>query len=92
MARFQTQAPFPALRPRRLRAYPALRSMVRETHLSPADLIWPIFVMAGEDTSEPVSSMPGVSRHTIDRLPALAATARMLGIPAICIFPYTDLI
>jgi len=90
MARFQTQAPFPALRPRRLRAYPALRAMVRETHLSPADLIWPIFVMAGEDSHEPVSSMPGVSRHTVDRLPALAATAHKLGIPAICIFPYTD--
>ena len=90
MARFQTQAPFPALRPRRLRAHPALRAMVRETHLSPADLIWPIFVMAGEDSCEPVNSMPGVSRHTVDRLPALAAKAHRLGIPAICIFPYTD--
>ena len=90
MARFQTQAPFPALRPRRLRAHPALRAMVRETHLTPADLIWPIFVMAGEDSSEPVSSMPGVSRHTVDRLPALASKAHSLGIPAICIFPYTD--
>jgi porphobilinogen synthase len=64
--------------------------MVRETHLTPADLIWPIFVMAGEDSSEPVSSMPGVSRHTVDRLPALASKAHSLGIPAICIFPYTD--
>ena len=90
MARFQTQAPFPALRPRRLRAHPALRAMVRETHLSPADLIWPIFVIAGEDNGEPVNSMPGVSRHTVDRLPALAAKAHLLGIPAICIFPYTD--
>ena len=90
MARFQTQAPFPALRPRRLRAHPALRAMVRETHLTPADLILPIFVMAGEDSSEPVSSMPGVSRHTVDRLPALASKAHSLGIPAICIFPYTD--
>ena len=90
MARFQTQAPFPALRPRRLRAHPALRATVRETHLTPADLIWPIFVMAGEDSSEPVSSMPGVSRHTVDRLPALASKAHSLGIPAICIFPYTD--
>ena len=72
MARFQTQAPFPALRPRRLRSQPALRAMVRETQLSPADLIWPIFVMYGDDSCEAVSSMPGVNRYTVDRLPALA--------------------
>jgi porphobilinogen synthase len=90
MARFQIQAPFPALRPRRLRSQPALRAMVRETQLSPADLIWPIFVMDGDDSCEAVSSMPGVNRYTVDRLPALAKAAHRLAIPAICIFPYTD--
>ena len=90
MARFQIQAPFPALRPRRLRSQPALRAMVRETQLSPADLIWPIFVMDGDDSFEAVSSMPGVNRYTVDSLPALAKAAHRLAIPAICIFPYTD--
>jgi|TARA_B110000967_G_scaffold157726_1_gene162926 porphobilinogen synthase len=64
--------------------------MVRENTLTPADLIWPVFVMDGQDDAHPIASMPGVSRHTVDRLPALAAKARSLGIPAICIFPYTN--
>jgi porphobilinogen synthase len=46
--------------------------------------------MDGQDDAHPIASMPGVSRHTVDRLPALAAKARSLGIPAICIFPYTN--
>lgn len=90
MARSQNHASFPAYRPRRLRAQPALRDMVRENTLTPADLIWPVFVMDGQDDAHPIASMPGVSRHTVDRLPALAAKARSLGIPAMCIFPYTN--
>ena len=90
MARSQNHASFPAYRPRRLRAQPALRDMVRENTLTPADLIWPVFVVDGQDDAHPIASMPGVSRHTVDRLPALAAKARSLGIPAICIFPYTN--
>ena len=90
MARSQNHASFPAYRPRRLRAQPALRDMVRENTLTPADLIWPVFVMDGQDDAHPIASMPGVSRHTIDRLPTLAAKARSLGIPAICIFPHTN--
>jgi len=90
MARSQNHASFPAYRPRRLRAQPALREMVRENTLTPADLIWPVFVMDGQDDAHPIASMPGVSRHTVDRLPALAAKAHSLGIPAICIFPYTN--
>lgn len=90
MARSQNHASFPTYRPRRLRAQPALRDMVRENTLTPADLIWPVFVMDGQDDAHPIASMPGVSRHTVDRLPALAAKARSLGIPAICIFPYTN--
>ncbi len=84
-----TIAPFPAARPRRLRRTAALRAMVRETMLSPADFIWPIFVMEGRDDAAPVPSMPGVSRHTVDRVAGLAREAAALGIPAMCIFPYT---
>jgi porphobilinogen synthase len=64
--------------------------MVRENILTPADLIWPIFVMDGQDDAYPIASMPGISRHTVDRLPPLAAHARSLGIASICIFPYTN--
>ena len=84
------QAPFPATRLRRLRQSPALRSMVSQNTLSPADLIWPMFVRDGVDIVEPVSSMPGVTRRSVDRIVDLAVEARDLGIPAICIFPYTD--
>ena len=90
MARSENQASFPAYRPRRLRAQPALRDMVRENILTPADLIWPVFVMDGQDDAYPIASMPGISRHTVDRLPPLAAHARSLGISSICIFPYTN--
>lgn len=83
-------APFPASRPRRLRRAAALRDMVRENVLTPADFIWPVFVMDGDDKVEPVASMPGVSRHTVDQMARLARDARALGIPAMCIFPYTD--
>ncbi|MEO1704853.1 MAG: porphobilinogen synthase, partial [Pseudomonadota bacterium] len=57
---------------------------------TPADFIWPIFVMAGTDAEEAVPSMPGVVRRTVDRVGAAAREAWALGIPAICIFPYTD--
>ncbi|MHA1528302.1 MAG: porphobilinogen synthase [Alphaproteobacteria bacterium] len=83
-------APFPASRPRRLRRSPWIRSMVAENALSPADFIWPCFVIDGEDRAEPVASMPGVERLTVDRLVARAGEAHDLGIPAIAIFPYTD--
>ncbi len=83
-------APFPANRPRRLRQAPWIRSLVAENVLSPADFIWPCFVIDGEDRAEPIASMPGVERLTIDRLVAKAQEAADLGIPAIAIFPYTD--
>ena len=86
-----TLPPFPQTRLRRLRRTPALRAMVRESALSPADFIWPIFVMEGKDTEEPVASMPGVVRRTVDRVGAAAREAWDLGIPAICIFPYTGM-
>ncbi|MDC1229889.1 porphobilinogen synthase, partial [Octadecabacter sp.] len=86
-----TLPPFPTTRLRRLRATPALRSMVRENVLSPADFIWPVFVMEGTDAEEPVASMPGVMRRTVDRIGQAAHEAYALGIPAVCIFPYTTM-
>ncbi|MEM9725726.1 MAG: porphobilinogen synthase, partial [Pseudomonadota bacterium] len=82
-------APFPVARPRRLRAQPWIRSMVAENALSPADFIWPCFVIEGEDRAETVETMPGVERLTIDRLVVKAAEAAELGIPAMAIFPMT---
>lgn len=85
-----TLAPFPATRLRRLRSSQGLRNMVRENTITPQDFIWPIFVMDGTNTTEPVNSMPGVMRRTVDLVAGAAREARDLGIPAICIFPYTD--
>lgn len=73
-------------RPRRLRRTDALRRLVRETHLSVNDLIWPLFVHAGSD-SEEVASMPGVMRHSLDSLLKACGEAARLGIPAVAIFP-----
>jgi len=85
-----TQAPFPATRLRRLRRSDALRRLTRQTSLSVDDLIWPVFVRDGEGVEEPVSSMPGVLRRSVDLIGAAAREAQAMGIPAICIFPYTD--
>ncbi len=85
-----SHAPFPALRLRRLRRTPALRALVAETVLSPADFIWPVFVRDGEGVSEPIHSMPGVNRLSVDKVVEAAREAHALGIPAICLFPYTD--
>ncbi len=85
-----TIGPFPATRFRRLRKSDALRRLSREESLSVDDLIWPVFVMDGEDGAVPIPSMPGVERLTIDRVVRAAEDAASLGIPAICLFPYTD--
>jgi porphobilinogen synthase len=82
---------FPAMRLRRMRQSSALRSLVSQNSLSPSDLIWPIFVMDGTDTETPIASMPGVTRKTVDRAVIAAREAHALGIPAICIFPYTGM-
>jgi porphobilinogen synthase len=66
------------------------RRLVAETILSVDDLIWPMFVIEGSNAAEPVESMPGVERHTIDRLVAQAAIAVELGVPVIAIFPSID--
>ncbi len=85
-----TVAPFPTARLRRTRKSAAIRGLVRENALGVQDLIWPIFVREGDGVEEPVPSMPGVNRLSIDRAVAAAQEATGLGIPAICIFPYTD--
>jgi porphobilinogen synthase len=83
-------APFPITRLRRLRRTPALRALVAQTVLSAADLIWPIFIRDGDNIREPIASMPGVDRLSIDLAVAAAHEARDLGIPVLCLFPYTD--
>jgi porphobilinogen synthase len=80
---------FPAARLRRQRSSEGLRALTRETLLSVGDLIWPVFLRDGEGVVEPVPSMPGVSRMSLDRVVEAAAEAADLGIPAICLFPYT---
>lgn len=64
--------------------------MVCENRLSPADLIWPIFIREGENEREPVPSMPGVERLTIDLAVEAVGTAKDLGIPSVALFPATD--
>ena len=66
------------------------RRLVRETTLSVDDLIWPIFLIDGEKRREPVASMPGVERLSVDEAVREAERAARLGIPAIALFPYTD--
>jgi porphobilinogen synthase len=85
-----TQAPFPATRLRRTRQSPAIRDLVAENTLTAADLIWPVFVRDGDGVEEPVPSMPGVLRRSVDRVVEAAREAADLGIPAICLFPYTS--
>lgn len=64
--------------------------MVREHRVFPDDLIWPIFVREGKNQREPISSMPGVFRWTLDLLPQAVREAHDLGIPAVAVFPATD--
>jgi len=85
-----TQAPFPTTRFRRTRQSAPIRSLVQENTLSVGDLIWPVFVRDGENVVEPVSSMPGVNRLSVDKIVEAAREAADLGIPVICLFPYTD--
>jgi porphobilinogen synthase len=75
---------------RRTRKSAALRRLVAETGLGTSDLIYPVFVLDGEGRSEPVESMPGINRLSIDGLLKEAAEAQRLGIPAIAIFPVVD--
>ena len=83
-------APFPLTRLRRTRASAAIRALCQENDLSVGDLIWPVFICDGEGVEQDVASMPGVKRRSVDLVAEAAKEAQDLGIPAICLFPYTD--
>ncbi len=78
------------IRPRRNRLTAALRALVRETRVTPNDLVLPLFVVEGDDMEETVAAMPGVSRLSPDRVVAQARAAHVLGIPAVALFPVID--
>jgi len=82
-------APYPYLRMRRGRVAPWMRAMLAEHRLHPSDFIWPFFVCDGRDCEEPIASLPGVSRWSIDRIGAQARLAADSGIPCIALFPNT---
>ena len=79
----------PRIRSRRLRSTAWIRALVREHHLTPSDLIWPVFVQEGEGLRTPIASMPGVERLSIDLLIPAVSEAKALGIPAVAVFPVT---
>ena len=83
------RGPYPATRMRRMRCNDFSRRMMRETRLSADDLIWPVFILEGDKQREPVASMPGVERLSIDLLVEAAGGIHALGVPAIALFPVT---
>ncbi len=80
---------FPTARMRRNRDGDAVRRLVAEAVLTPDDLIWPVFLTDGSNRTEPIDSMPGAERLSVDRLVGEAEAAMELGIPAIALFPQT---
>ena len=84
-----SNASFPALRMRRARAAAWSRALVAENTLTPSDLIWPLFVTEGEGMEEPITSLPGVLRWSVDKIADRARDAQQLGIPCIALFPNT---
>ncbi|MEW8560652.1 MAG: porphobilinogen synthase [Candidatus Thiodiazotropha sp.] len=85
------RSPFPATRMRRMRRDDFSRRMMRETRLTPADFIYPVFVLEGEGAREAVPSMPGIERMSVDLLVEEAKQIEDLGIPAMALFPVTPL-
>ena len=83
-------APYPSSRPRRLRRDAFSRNLVRESLLTPSDLILPVFVHEGVDLVTPVTSMPGVARQSLDHLLRTAEQCVALGIPVMALFPVID--
>ena len=80
---------YPATRLRRTRATSWSRALHRETVLTPADLIWPLFVTAGTGVEDPIAALPGVSRWSVDRIVERSREAIALGIPCLALFPHT---
>jgi porphobilinogen synthase len=87
---FASFAPFPSGRPRRLRRDAFTRNLVRENALTAHDLIYPVFVLDGKQRREPVASMPGVDRLSLDLLLPVAEECVQLGIPVMALFPVVD--
>jgi porphobilinogen synthase len=87
---FDAVGQYPAYRPRRLRQSPALRRLVRETQLSAAQLILPLFVRPGRKVRRPIAAMPGVFQLSPDELLRQAAHAREAGVPAVLVFGIPD--
>ena len=85
-----TRGTYPNTRMRRTRATAWSRTLHRETILTPADLIWPLFVTEGNGVEDPVASLPGVSRWSVDGTVARAKEAVSLGIPVVALFPNTQ--
>ena len=81
---------FPASRPRRLRRDAFSRALVRESRLAAADLIYPVFVLDGQNQTQDVASMPGVQRLSVDCLLPLAEQCLALGVPVMALFPVID--
>lgn len=81
---------YPRTRMRRNRKQPWSRALVAENRLDVSDLIWPVFVIEGSARRDPIPSMPGVDRLSIDELVAAVAEAKELGIPAVAVFPHVD--
>lgn len=89
MTNFSARGKYPLTRMRRLRRSPWIRELVAEHRLTTSDLIWPLFVLDGAERSEPVSSLPGVNRLSIDLLLHQVAVAIELGIRLVALFPVT---
>ena len=81
-------AAFPTTRMRRMRAHDWSRRLMRETRLTPDDLVWTLIISDREDGREPVASMPGVERRSVDEAVKAARRAASLGIPAVALFPH----
>ena len=84
------QAQFPAIRMRRMRRDPFSRALMRENVITASDLIYPVFILDGDNRSEAVLSMPGVERVSIDLLLKVAEDCVALGIPVLALFPVID--
>ena len=81
---------FPAVRMRRMRRDPFSRALMREHHVTASDLIYPVFILEGTHQREPVLSMPGVERVSVDLLLKVAEECVALGIPVLALFPVID--
>lgn len=89
-SRLAAQAGFPTQRPRRMRRDDFSRRLMRENHLRTDDLIYPVFVLDGQNRTEAVASMPGVSRYSLDQLLPVAEECLNLGVPVLALFPVID--